>query len=369
VRFENARGIARDETGFFENGKVFFDEGEELLFFSGFGDVADQGENGFGHARYLASKLNIVNPLVFRANMRVEMVRRRGKRSVAAASISAMERPLGGPEIEVNVANDAIVLGAFQRASEIGDTKIGPIAQRASGGAAVRVGDGTVHLALALPTIDALVVDCTPQKILNRYVRPLLKAITRVSIIASYFGRDWVSAGHRPCAYVAFAHDSSSQRTMFEAFVAVRTPFALGPRASFMGKEPATLGEIAKKTIDPENVAEEIVRAYASAYALEVEDRPIDDEPRVASEADLLARPPWLARVDEAIGPIFADKTHIGGEFMASRDAVNLLHIALRVGADPPRAIDEAFKNPAVALEGVRSLRSFHDAIARARSV
>jgi hypothetical protein len=278
-----------------------------------------------------------------------------------------MVRALAGPEIEVSVVRESgVVLGAFQRPCEIGEA---PIARRASGGAAVRVGEGTVHAVLALPTVDAL-ADAGPQKILNRYVRPLLKAITRTATLATYFGRDWVSAGHRPCAYVCFAHEADTQRTSFEAFVAVRTPFAVGPRASFLGKEPATLEQITRRSIDPARVAEEIASAYARAYDLRIEARPIEDDPRVEP---LRSEPPWTARVEEAIGPIWADPKSVGGELMASRDALQRANAALARTEDDlasiGAAIDAELKHPNVALEGVRSLRSLRDAVAKARGL
>src|SRR5205085_8571540 len=122
---------------------------------------------------------------------------------------SAMNRALeGDAEIEARVLEkEELVLGAFQRACEV-KTEL-PISRRASGGAAVRAGPGTVHVVVAIPAPE------DPKKILNRLVRPLLKAITKQSIIASYFGRDWVSAGHRPVAYVSFAHHSPTRRTAF----------------------------------------------------------------------------------------------------------------------------------------------------------
>jgi hypothetical protein len=278
-----------------------------------------------------------------------------------------MERAIEGPEIEASVVSEeGVVLGAFQRRSEI---SIEAIARRASGGAAVRVGKGTVHVVLALPTPDVLVVDCDPRKILNRYVRPLLKAITRVSVLAAYFGRDWVSAAHKPCAYVAFAHDSITQRTTFESFVAVSTPFHIEARPSFLGKEPTTLDAIAKKDLDPNRVKEEIVNAYASAYALDIERRPIEDDVSVPS----MNEPPWIARMDEAIGTIWADRGHIGGELMASRDAVQRVNSRLARAKDDVKEIsaiiDSELSQSTVALEGIKSLSSLMRAVAKARGI
>jgi len=285
------------------------------------------------------------------------LIVRIGERSPAFASVSATLRAIeGDAEIETRVLErEEVVLGAFQRTCEV-KTDL-PLSRRASGGAAVRCGPGTVHVVVAVPAPEA------PNKILNRLVRPLLKAITKQSIVTSYFGRDWISAAHRPIGYVCFAHHSQTERTVFEAFVATKTPFALGRRASFQGKDPT---EVA---VDPEKLVEGIVASYASAFMLDVERKPIDDAPVLSS----LDEPEWLAKVDEAIGPIYADRTHLGGELMASSDAMERVHERLRSAPDDfeqiGEVIDEEFTNKAVALEGVRDLHSLQMAVAKARAI
>jgi hypothetical protein len=291
------------------------------------------------------------------------LVVRTGSRDAAQSSWSAMRRPLAGPEIEVRVlgGREGVVLGAFQRACELDERVLAEytLSRRASGGAAVRVGDGTVHVAVALPRLGA-VIACEPRAILNRHVRPLLGAIG-----GAYFGRDFVSVAHRPVAYVAFGHHARAGRTLFEAFVAVRTRFDVGVRASLMGKEPATLDR------EPDDVARAIVAAYAKAWHLEPREEPIDDEPPVADDVALRAEPGWLASIDEAIGPIWADRARVGGELMVSSDALD--HLAALVqdaGTDPDdigEAVNEALGAPGVAIEGVRSLSSLRDVILRAR--
>ena len=89
------------------------------------------------------------------------------------------------------------------------------------------------------PARHALVA-CDEAHLVNRYVRPLLRALTKCGALAHFFGRDWISVRHRPAAWVGFAHDRASGRAVIEAFVARETPFALEPRASFLGKEPGT---------------------------------------------------------------------------------------------------------------------------------
>jgi hypothetical protein len=278
-------------------------------------------------------------------------------------------------------AHEAIVLGAFQRGSELPTTEL-PVERRGSGGAAVRVGPGTVWIQLALPRPEAL-VPCTPDKLLNRYVRPLLRALTRVSSVpASYFGRDWISAAHRPVALVAFAHEASSGRCLFEAVVAVEAPFALASRASFLGKRPATLAEVAGRALDPVAVAAAIADAYV---ALASESRELDVAASTPAEPENdgaiplgLLEPAWTATRDEAMGTIAAGldangRLRLGGELMASRDAVLLLEdrvATLSADAseeDIGRTVDEALTMNGAVVFGVRSLTSIRDVIVEAR--
>ena len=143
----------------------------------------------------------------------------------------------------------------------------GPRVRRGSGGPEVRLGPGTVHVALALAHPGAL-VPCDEKRIVNRAVRPLLRALTRIGALAHFFGRDWVSVQHRPVAWVGFAHDAGTRRTLFEAFVAVRTPFHVTERPSFLGKTPGTLEAIVGKPIEPQRLVDAIVDAYVGSWAV-----------------------------------------------------------------------------------------------------
>ena len=267
--------------------------------------------------------------------------RTRTAAEIAGASRDAMTRELASDaELEVAFASDdAVLLGAFQRACD------GPPGAllRGSPGCAVRVGPGTLHVLLA---VRRLAVDET--KILSHYVRPLLRATH-----GRYFGRDWIDVDHHPVAHVGFAHERKTGRAVFEAFVAVRTPFAVGDRGSYLGKTPATLSRA-------DDLAAAVVRSYAPTPAR---------TPTPTLTPTLTPSPlAWSARVDEAIGPVCAgrDETgrmRVGGEWMASFDAVADLEERLARGEDVRAAVDAAFGAPHTALFGVRSLESFARAI------
>jgi hypothetical protein len=311
---------------------------------------------------------------------------RAGERSaqeLAAHSRSALDRPLAEPaELWVAVArDDAVLVGAFQRGADMAPEW--PLVRRGSGGPEVRVAPGTVHIALALAHPGALPRFADEKRIVNRAVRPLLRALAQTGSLAHYFGRDWVSVEHRPVAWVGFAHDAASRRTLFEAFVGVRTPFALGPRASFLGKAAATLESLRERPLEPlersASTAERLASAVVDAYVAHAGGEARDLAPAEVSAAgagasdDPRSEPPWAATCEEAIGLVGAGLDargvlRVGGDLLVSRDALARLEerLAGAAPADVPRVVDETLAAPGVALHGVKSLTSIADVVGRA---
>ena len=304
---------------------------------------------------------------------------------IAGHSRTALDRPLAHPgELWVAVSCDsAVTWGAFQRTgARPGAPGRAPILRRASGGPAVALGEGTVHVALALAHPGAI-VPCDEKRIANRYVRPLLRALTKAfphgaqgappGAQAHFFGGDWVDMLHRPIGWVGFAHDAASRRTLFEAFVAVRAPFAEEGRAAFRGKAPATLEELAGARLDPHRIADAIVEAYAAVSGGSPATQPPPDEaPPDRAPPDDMGEPPWAAAIEEAIGIVAAGPDargvfRIGGDLLVSRDALARLEGRIAAGDDPSRAVDETLAAPGVAIDGVRSLTSVRDVIVRAK--
>ena len=306
----------------------------------------------------------------------------RGARALAEHSRGALDRALAEPgELWVGVASDeARLLGAFQRseprseARGVTGAQAPPFVHRGSGGPEVWVAPGTVHVALALAHPAAFVA-CDEKRIVNRMVRPLLKALTRVGALSHFFGRDWVSVHHRPAAWVGFGHDAATRRTLFEAFVAVHAPFAPA-RESFQGKEPTTLdamlGEIGRPPVAPARVVDAIVDAYIAAWGAEAVSLALP-EPASPLPADVVDETPWAATVEEAIGTLGAGPDaqgvfRLGGSLLASRDAVARLEAAAPTTASDALGalVDAALAGPGVALDGVRSLTSVRDVIVSA---
>ena len=302
--------------------------------------------------------------------------------AIADHSLAALDRPLAPSlvaELWVAIASsEALVLGAFQRGAGIAATGL-PLLRRGSGGPEVRIGPGTIHIALALSHPGAL-VPCDEHRIVNRSVRPLLRGLTKAGSLAHFFGRDWVSVGHRPVGWVGFAHDTGSRRTVLEAFIAVQTPFALDQRPSFLGKSHGTLDVIAGHALNAQRIADAIVESYVAASSGEVaevsaaagtERTPVAAEKR---HEDARADPPWTAMRAEAIGPVGAGRDargnfRVGGDLLVSRDALARLETRIDATADPQigAIVDETLGAPGVALDGIRSLKSVRDAILDAR--
>lgn len=296
----------------------------------------------------------------------------RHSRGWSAASHGEAALVIGAPD------DEAIVLGSFQRRSEVGPTSE-LVLRRGSGGGAARVGPGSIWLQLALARPDAL-VPCTADKVLNRYVRPLLRALTRVSSVpVSYFGRDWISAAHRPVGLVGFAHDTATGRVLFEALVAITTPFSVNERPTFLGKPEATLEETARRELGIERVVLAIVDAYAT-LASEVSDAPaVGSAGAEAEDRREESTGEWLAKTDEPMGTIAAGrdaagKIRVGGELMVSQDAHTRLEERLNelpaaaASDEIGRIVDETFAGPGAVVFGVRSLASVRDVIVAARA-
>lgn len=285
-------------------------------------------------------------------------------RDLAVFSANALASAVERPELFVaGFTGEAVWLGAFQRKGEVPAAWAGLEAHlRGSGGGAVRVGPGRLYAALRLPSPGAL-APATEAQILNRAVRPVLRALTKAGVLTHYFGRDALVAKGRPVAHVSFAHEASTGRTLVEAVVAVSEEALDATRSAYEGKAPATLEALRGTSVDVERVAS----LLAEAYGLEAQ------VPTFVGATEDPCAVPWAAKVDEAIGPIFAGRDasgrlRLGGELMASSDRVAWLEDRVQTttvdGLDA--LVDEAFTAPHTALFGVRRLGSMRDALAAA---
>ena len=300
---------------------------------------------------------------------------------IAEHSRTALDRSLLC-EAELSVAlvtDEARILGAFQRLEEpsnrAGSASEGSrrCLRRGSGGPEVLVGPGTLHVALALAN-PGILAACDETRIVNRYVRPLLRALAATGSPAAFFGRDWISVSKQPVAWVGFGHDATTGRTLFEAFVAVASPFASPGRGSFRGKVPSTLQSIAGRVLDPARLAHAVVDAYAEGRDVrQLEPTPVT-APDFVTATEVTSDPPWAATYEEVIGIVGAGPDsrgvfRVGGDLLVSRDALARLETRAAQASeeDIGPIVDATLKAPGVALDGVRTLASLRDVIARAR--
>jgi hypothetical protein len=294
--------------------------------------------------------------------MRAILFNSNGESAASLARESQAWRSSSTNEASLFVASahdEAEVRGAFQRE--------GAELQRGSGGGTVIVGPGRVWLSLALSRSDLFIPDASPDKILNRYVRPLLRVLTKVSSTpVSYFGRDWISAKGRPVGFVGFGHDASTGRALFEAVIAVSAPFAHSS-PSFMGKNPASLSELAGRSIADSHV----IDALVSAYSFGNEFKPGTGTGTFTGVTDRVGSP--LASCDTAMGTlrVYVDSGRLllGGELMASSDAIERLENAINSpSSDLDGAVDSALTSSGAVVFGIRSLASVRDLILSART-
>ncbi len=318
-------------------------------------------------------------------------VRHAGPRTLlrtANASRVAMTQTLASDAaLEIAWPSEAgVVLGALQRACDHAPREGERVLARGSPGCAVRVGPGTLHVVLALARPSAL-VDCDEARVLNRHVRPLLRALTKAGALAKYFGRDWISVAHHPAVHVGFAHSRATSRTVVEAFVAVRTPMDTYDRASYAGKAPSTLEALVGKPIDDALLERDVALAFAELATETVTESETESESETGTGTESetgteteTETAPWAAGVEEAIGPVCAGRDligrmRVGGEWMASFDAVRDLEDRLAAMGKSPderaiaEAVQAAFDAPHTALFGVRSLESFRAVLASAYAV
>ena len=298
----------------------------------------------------------------------------------AAYSRSSLDRALDGDAelTVVEITSSATVLGAFQRAVRGVDSASDsvPRVRRGSGGTTIEVRPGTLHVVLALRHPAAL-VSCDPRRVINRYVRPLLRALTKSGAQAHYFGRDWVSAGHKPVAIVGCAHDSTTRRTTFEAFVATEDALvAAGERRpSFLGKEPTSLAAILGRQVDVTALRQRVIDAYASLTEHDRVTEPLLQTS--ASDPHVTEEPPWTAQVEEAMGFLGAGRDRdgifrFGGDLLASRDAVERMAKRVAELVEPSvdavgQVVDEELGPTSVLVDGVRDLKNVRQVLVLAR--
>jgi hypothetical protein len=262
--------------------------------------------------------------------------------STASLPFSTAGGPATSARLTVAVGEDrepALALAHFDRADPAGvdasNTTGGLVRRfRETGGKAVRVGPGLLRIVVRFPMDGGFVPDAA--RILNRAVRPLLRALRSLLPLTHYFGRDVVTskvgAVRHAIAAVAFAHDGASGQGTFEAVLSTRP--GLAPRADL-----SALADVLPERPDgwETKISDAISQSYEREGAIRV---PL--EPLSAQGADGPTTPwdhlehaePVGMRVGASVAPLA-----VGGDFFVSTDWLIGIRAAL---AALPRPTTEA---------------------------
>jgi hypothetical protein len=296
------------------------------------------------------------------------------------------------------LSGEAWVLGRHQLAAQVRKpTTTSPAFVRASGGAAVRAGEGVLYVALALHDRSTL-LPCPAGRLLNRNVRGVLTGLRQLGLSINYFGRDFLSCGAQPAVYVGWDARTAGH-VLLEFFIAHESAWFVPdqelnypPRAeaALRGRAPITLHEALRalgKTLGAEDIAQAIALGHSQAFGVRWNsaDTPLPaPAPQQAPEVDPTEAPTdrlvWSVPREEAIGFVSAGvrldscgkfaEVRLVGDFFAHRACKTALE-QLLLGTSPSEqwvgeAVDATFTRSGYDVEGIRKLSVFRDAIMEA---
>ncbi len=297
-----------------------------------------------------------------------------------AIDVRRLGLPLGAGRVEAAayvapIVGEGILLGRFQRVRSTLDLPRLEgsglsLVRRQSGGPALRVGRGQVYVSLELASPASLGGVADPARALNRHVRPLLRALTSLSdITATSGGRDVILARGEPIARVFVHHHRGTGVTGLEAVIHVSRASDLDPAVDLahgaVERAPSrTLSEVLGREVETAAVVEAIVAELAALAGGDVGSfAPAMLSSRVDSE-----EPAFTAMIVESIGLVGAvverDRVAIGGDLMASHDAIEELGRALHgvTDAEEIGALIDRHLGGAMLL-GVKSLESIRKVV------
>ncbi|MCK6586595.1 MAG: hypothetical protein L6Q76_03315 [Polyangiaceae bacterium] len=239
----------------------------------------------------------------------------------------------------------AVVLGAAQRAGRVVDmdacARAGVlVARRSSTGTAAYVGGRSILWSLALPDVAALVADATPRTLINRNVRPFLRALAGAGLQAHYFGREWIAVRRAPAALLGL-DGTREGAVLLEVIAGFDEPIAIPDELvtplerevqRFRGRSPEALAAMREAPGDPLELAGRVAEGVAAFAGLQLEEvsliAPLDPAPAILDPLDpipagLLPAPPlrvpigWIDAASGAHGE--ASGAWLGGDVLAPR--------------------------------------------------
>jgi lipoate-protein ligase A len=292
---------------------------------------------------------------------------------------------------------DVLSLGRYHFAPEGG-----LVERRFSGGRAMACGAGFLGLGLVLPHRSALVSPepfaLSPDQVMNRCVRGILRGLEAAGVSVLYPGRDTITSARKLLGFVSFDVDDRGV-LLFEAIVAVERDLSLLPHlldridprgvvpTAMMQPEDATsVAAVVGRPPRFEEVARWIVRGYESA-GQEVSFVPYEGTgaPPLAEEAwlrqrvvradlDHRAALPTLLGTIEAHVALAPDGTiadvMLAGDFIADAQAVACVERELR-GCPVQRMavggiVAAVFAQPGSFILGIGPISTLTDVVMRA---
>jgi lipoate-protein ligase A len=144
----------------------------------------------------------------------------------------ARVRVTGCPMLRVTTgADERVLLGRYHPTPPAAAPAM--VARRLTGGRVMPDGAGFAAIALVLPHRSALEGPEAPalraEQVMNRLVRGVLEACTRLDVEAYYPGRDLVTVAGRPVGWLSLTADDDGV-TLFEAGLAVHADLSVLPR-------------------------------------------------------------------------------------------------------------------------------------------
>jgi hypothetical protein len=302
----------------------------------------------------------------------VEPLRELASTAQLMASVArGRERGEGGAIQLATLRGAALALGRYQAlTAPLGETEsiqAPNFVRRWTGGHATAYGEGILSVSLILPGPSAWLSagETIPtEKLLNRYVRGLLRAFSELGAPAFYAGRDCVTVAARPVAYLSCERDGTGV-CLVQAVVGVSRPYSSNLRPEPEGEAPTTLAEL---TGSPEGLGERLGEALLSAYAArhgltleaappsELEQQAVSERearlrahgPKEDSVVDMVGSGPFATAIGalEAFVALEQSRTlrrvRLFGDFIADSAGVAELEEALRMRPADWQSVDGA---------------------------
>lgn len=284
--------------------------------------------------------------------------------------------------------------------------------RRLTGGRLIPGGEGFLHVSFVMPRAVEILPNSfpkplPPEKVINRYVRGILRGLNRLGARSFYPGRDFLTAQSKKVGWVSFEVDEAGA-VLLECVLAWRQTFAVAAAwLAEAGVDPAeredllqeteccTLEEVVGRPIGRAELVAAIIQGYAEHYAMQVQEREFNHLEHSYLEVmrtSTFQEPAWLASsamseqpFGSATTPIqfgtfevcvtlhnqrFLKEVRFSGDFLASAHAIEALSRELRLCPVDWKAIgtitDRIFSKPNHFILGLGTRRVIPDTIMRA---